>query len=89
MNDSSTSEGGNSSTTGNGRKKSATGKYRVKSGKSCLEKKFYTLTFTVCFPLEKDVCFIAYHYPYTVTMLKVQLLHKLNHAVVCIGVGTN
>lgn len=69
VNESSTSEG--NSSTGNGRKKSATGKYRLKSGKSCLVKKFYTLTFTVTFPLEKDLCYIAYHYPYTVTMLKV------------------
>ncbi len=32
---------------------------------------FYTLTFTVTFRHEDDVCYLAYHYPYTYTTLQV------------------
>ena len=36
-------------------------------------KTFYTLTFTVEFPLASagDVCYLAYHYPFTYSMLQV------------------
>jgi len=32
---------------------------------------YFTLTFTVTFQHEEDVCYLAYHYPYTYTKLKV------------------
>ncbi|ROL54570.1 Cytosolic carboxypeptidase 4, partial [Anabarilius grahami] len=32
---------------------------------------FYTLTFTVTFHHDDDVCYLAYHYPYTYTTLQV------------------
>ncbi|XP_054859078.1 cytosolic carboxypeptidase 4 [Eublepharis macularius] len=38
------------------------------SGKSC-----YTLTFTVVFPHKDDVCYLAYHYPYTYSALMSHL----------------
>ena len=34
-------------------------------------KTYYTSTFTVAFPHANDVCYFAYHYPYTFTMLQV------------------
>ncbi|KAG2471192.1 CBPC4 carboxypeptidase, partial [Polypterus senegalus] len=34
---------------------------------------FYTLSFTVIFPHNDDVCYLAYHYPYTYTALQTQL----------------
>ncbi|XP_060889988.1 cytosolic carboxypeptidase 4 isoform X3 [Labrus mixtus] len=34
---------------------------------------FYTLTFTVTFKHHEDVCYIAYHYPYTYSTLKAHL----------------
>uniref|UniRef100_A0A673L3I5 Cytosolic carboxypeptidase 4-like n=1 Tax=Sinocyclocheilus rhinocerous TaxID=307959 RepID=A0A673L3I5_9TELE len=34
---------------------------------------FYTLTFTVTFHHEDDVCYLAYHYPYTYTTLQTHL----------------
>uniref|UniRef100_A0A8C6DUS8 tubulin-glutamate carboxypeptidase n=1 Tax=Moschus moschiferus TaxID=68415 RepID=A0A8C6DUS8_MOSMO len=38
------------------------------SGKCC-----YTLTFAVTFPHAKDVCYLAYHYPYTYSALMTHL----------------
>ena len=35
-------------------------------------KSYYTATFNITFQHEKDVCYLAYHYPYTYTMLQVQ-----------------
>lgn len=32
---------------------------------------FYTLTFTISFKHNEDVCYLAYHYPYTYSALKV------------------
>lgn len=32
---------------------------------------YYTLTFAVTFPHNEDVCYLAYHYPYTYTALMV------------------
>lgn len=32
---------------------------------------FYTASFTVSFRHVNDVCYVAYHYPYTYTMMKV------------------
>jgi len=34
-------------------------------------KSYYTTTFSVTFPHENDVCYLAYHFPYTYTMLQV------------------
>lgn len=34
-------------------------------------KSYYTSSFTIRFKHAFDVCYIAYHYPYTYTMLKV------------------
>ena len=34
-------------------------------------KTYYTTTFTVFFQHERDICYIAYHYPYTYTLLQV------------------
>ncbi len=63
-NDSGTSEG-NSSTGRMGGHKTKT--------KSLL-KRFYTLTFNITFPHKNDTCYIAYHYPYTYSMLKVSII---------------
>ncbi|XP_074650112.1 cytosolic carboxypeptidase 1-like isoform X2 [Tubulanus polymorphus] len=41
-------------------------------------KTYYTTTFTVKFKHEKDVCYIAYHYPYTYSMLQADLDHWEN-----------
>ncbi len=35
-------------------------------------KSYYTGTFTIEFKHDKDVCYLAYHYPYSYTMLKVR-----------------
>ncbi|KAJ8285431.1 hypothetical protein GJAV_G00026720 [Gymnothorax javanicus] len=37
-------------------------------------KSYYTLTFTVTFHNKDDVCYFAYHYPYTYSTLKMHLL---------------
>lgn len=37
-------------------------------GKSC-----YTLSFSVVFPHKEDVCYLAYHYPYTYSAMMVKL----------------
>ncbi|XP_072769967.1 cytosolic carboxypeptidase 4 [Nerophis lumbriciformis] len=39
---------------------------------------FYTLTFTITFKHNEDVCYLAYHYPYTYTalMAHLKLLHR-------------
>ncbi|XP_010785411.1 cytosolic carboxypeptidase 4-like [Notothenia coriiceps] len=34
---------------------------------------FYTLTFTITFKHSEDVCYLAYHYPYTYSALKANL----------------
>ncbi|CAH8597071.1 unnamed protein product [Schistosoma mattheei] len=34
---------------------------------------YYTATFTICFPYTGDVCYLAYHYPYTYTRLLTDL----------------
>ncbi|XP_014644156.1 PREDICTED: cytosolic carboxypeptidase 4 [Ceratotherium simum simum] len=34
---------------------------------------YYTLTFAVTFPHDEDVCYLAYHYPYTYTALMTHL----------------
>uniref|UniRef100_G1PL51 tubulin-glutamate carboxypeptidase n=1 Tax=Myotis lucifugus TaxID=59463 RepID=G1PL51_MYOLU len=34
---------------------------------------YYTLTFSITFPHRGDVCYLAYHYPYTYTALMTQL----------------
>ncbi|KAI4824926.1 hypothetical protein KUCAC02_020639 [Chaenocephalus aceratus] len=34
---------------------------------------FYTLTFTIAFKHSEDVCYLAYHYPYTYSALKANL----------------
>ena len=35
-------------------------------------KYYFTTTFTIRFPHADDVCYLAYHYPYTYSMLKVR-----------------
>lgn len=35
-------------------------------------KSYYTITFTVVFPHKDDVCYFAYHYPYTYSTLQVR-----------------
>ncbi|KAJ8380906.1 hypothetical protein SKAU_G00016840 [Synaphobranchus kaupii] len=37
-------------------------------------KSYYTLTFTITFQHKDDVCYFAYHYPYTYSTLKMHLL---------------
>ncbi|KAJ8262796.1 hypothetical protein COCON_G00152530 [Conger conger] len=37
-------------------------------------KSYYTLTFTITFHHKDDVCYFAYHYPYTYSTLKMHLL---------------
>ncbi|XP_061532628.1 LOW QUALITY PROTEIN: cytosolic carboxypeptidase 4 [Phycodurus eques] len=39
---------------------------------------FYTLTFTITFKYDEDVCYLAYHYPYTYSALRthLNLLHR-------------
>ena len=32
---------------------------------------YYTLTFTIVFPLREETCYIAYHFPYSYSTLKV------------------
>ncbi|XP_048829590.1 cytosolic carboxypeptidase 4 [Brienomyrus brachyistius] len=34
---------------------------------------YYTLTFSITFQHEEDVCYLAYHYPYTYSMLQAHL----------------
>ncbi|XP_041369383.1 cytosolic carboxypeptidase 1-like [Gigantopelta aegis] len=36
-------------------------------------KSYYTATFTLVFKYNRDVCYLAYHYPYSYTTLKVHL----------------
>ncbi|EMP30394.1 Cytosolic carboxypeptidase 1 [Chelonia mydas] len=36
-------------------------------------KSYYTITFTVNFPHKDDVCYFAYHYPYTYSTLRMHL----------------
>ncbi|XP_029473132.1 cytosolic carboxypeptidase 1 isoform X2 [Rhinatrema bivittatum] len=36
-------------------------------------KSYYTITFSVSFPHKDDVCYFAYHYPYTYSTLKMHL----------------
>ena len=31
----------------------------------------YSATFTITFPYTNDVCYVAYHYPYSYSLLKV------------------
>ncbi|KAM9816335.1 cytosolic carboxypeptidase 4 isoform 4-T4 [Syngnathus typhle] len=41
---------------------------------------FYTLTFTITFKYSEDVCYLAYHYPYTYSALRAHL-RLLNRSV--------
>jgi len=34
-------------------------------------KTYYTASFSITFKQQRDVCYLAYHYPYTYTMLQV------------------
>src|SRR5690242_4707934 len=38
------------------------------------KKIYYTLTFNIQFNYDNDVCYIAYHYPYTYTTLMVKII---------------
>ena len=42
-------------------------------------KTYYTTTFTITFKHNKDVCYLAYHYPYTFTNLQVGGINPLLH----------
>jgi len=42
------------------------------------KKIFYTLTFNIQFNYDNDICYIAYHYPYTYTTLMVDLINWSN-----------
>ncbi|XP_051896233.1 LOW QUALITY PROTEIN: cytosolic carboxypeptidase 4 [Pristis pectinata] len=63
------------------------------------ETAFYTLTFTITFLHSKDVCYLAYHYPYTYSTLMTHLYlleQSLNpdqvyfrHQVLCSTLGGN
>ncbi|XP_066920807.1 cytosolic carboxypeptidase 1-like [Clytia hemisphaerica] len=37
-------------------------------------KSYFTATFTISFPHKNDTCFLAYHYPYSLSMLKMDVL---------------
>ncbi|CAH2294247.1 cytosolic carboxypeptidase 1 isoform X1 [Pelobates cultripes] len=62
-------------------------------------KSYYTLTFTIIFPHKDDVCYFAYHYPYTYSTLKMHIeklesLHNpqqiyYRHDVLCETIGGN
>lgn len=43
----------------------------TRSKRSAANACYYTATFTIVFPHAYDICYIAYHYPYTYTRLKV------------------
>ena len=40
-------------------------------------KTYFTGTFTIMFKHERDICYIAYHYPYPYTTMMVRYLHSL------------
>ena len=42
-------------------------------------KAYYTTTFTVRFMHNCDVCYLAYHYPYTYTMLRVSTIARAHY----------
>ncbi|XP_056427866.1 cytosolic carboxypeptidase 4 [Hyla sarda] len=52
--------------------------FRYRASDSKKRRKYYTLTFTVKFPHYGDVCYLAYHYPYTYSALMshLQILEK-------------
>ncbi|XP_060741894.1 cytosolic carboxypeptidase 4 isoform X1 [Tachysurus vachellii] len=60
---------------------------------------FYTLTFTITFSHEDDVCYVAYHYPYTFSALQSHLQmmqHSIDpqkiffrHQILCNTLGGN
>ena len=54
-------------------------------------KTYYTATFTIMFPHNNDVCYMAYHYPYTYTTLQVShytyLLYLTWRFLILIGQG--
>lgn len=41
-------------------------------------KSYYTLTFSISFGHKDDVCYLAYHYPYTYSTLKVLKKHFIS-----------
>uniref|UniRef100_UPI00398F85EE cytosolic carboxypeptidase 4 n=1 Tax=Pristiophorus japonicus TaxID=55135 RepID=UPI00398F85EE len=63
------------------------------------ETSYYTLTFTITFLHSKDVCYLAYHYPYTYStlMTHLHLLEELlnpdqvyfRHQILCSTLGGN
>ncbi|XP_074090237.1 cytosolic carboxypeptidase 4 isoform X2 [Macrotis lagotis] len=73
--------------------------YRQNSAAGTPGKCHYTLTFSVTFPHNEDVCYLAYHYPYTYTamMAHLDLLEKnvnhkkvyFQHQVLCQTLGGN
>ena len=55
--------------------------YKNNYGKK--KKVYYTLTFHLRFNYENDVCYIAYHYPYTYTTLMVRKMIKNSFTSIC------
>ncbi|XP_027777803.2 cytosolic carboxypeptidase 4 isoform X1 [Marmota flaviventris] len=47
--------------------------YRQRAAATGSGKCYYTLTFVVTFPHDEDVCYLAYHYPYTYSALMTHL----------------
>ena len=45
--------------------------YKRPNRKSEREKFYFTLTFTIEFPYSNDQCYLAYHYPYSFSLLEV------------------
>ena len=41
------------------------------SSKGHTHKSYYTLSFAITFQHDNDTCYLAYHYPYTYSMLQV------------------
>ena len=40
-------------------------------------KSYYTLVFTLNFQYSNDICYLAYHFPFTYTMMKVSGINEL------------
>ena len=53
--------------------------YKCSTKKNEKEKYYYTLTFTLQFPYSNDRCYLAYHYPYSFSLLEVNELSHCSH----------
>ncbi|RZF35068.1 hypothetical protein LSTR_LSTR009660 [Laodelphax striatellus] len=52
-------------------------------GKTKKKKTFQTISFTIQFPHSLDVCYIAYHFPYTYSKLMYNIWHWSNRLLPC------